>query len=206
MKAAYDLARKEVGTKEVVGKKHNSTVVAYFRDAGHPEIVDDETAWCAAFVGAMLARAGVKPTGSLAARSYLKWGAPVGLAEAKPGDIVVFQRGDSSWQGHVGFYVKHDATTISVLGGNQANQVSIAKYPQAKLLGIRRGAPVKPVEPKVRDVALTVPGQREGGQAAKKPASGAKVGGIGAVIAALAAAAALAWAKFGETVNYWMGW
>lgn len=42
--------------------------------------------------------------------------------------------------------------------------------------------------------------------AAKKPASGAKVGGIGAVIAALAAAAALAWAKFGETVNYWMGW
>lgn len=42
--------------------------------------------------------------------------------------------------------------------------------------------------------------------AAKKPASGAKVGGVGAVIAALAAAVALAWAKFGETVNYWMGW
>ena len=64
----------------------------------------------------------------------------------------------------------------------------------------------RPAEPKVRDVALTVPGQREAGHAAKKPASGAKVGGVGAVIAALAAAVALAWAKFGETVNYWMGW
>lgn len=41
--------------------------------------------------------------------------------------------------------------------------------------------------------------------AAKKPASGAK-SGIGAVVAALAAAVALAWASFGETVNYWMGW
>lgn len=204
MKAAYDLARKEVGTKEVVGKKHNATVVAYFRDAGHPEIVDDETAWCAAFVGAMLARAGVKPTGSLAARSYLKWGTPVGLAEAKPGDIVVFQRGSSSWQGHVGFYVKHDATTISVLGGNQANQVSIAKYPLAKLLGIRRGASVKPVEPRISDVALTVPGQREGGQAAKKPGSGAK-SGIGAVLTVIAAALAYWFADLGERISNWFG-
>ena len=204
MTTAYDLARKEVGTKEVVGSKHNSTVVAYFRDAGHPEIVDDETAWCAAFVGAMLARAGVKPTGSLAARSYLKWGSPVGLAEAKPGDLVIFQRGSSSWQGHVGFYVKHDATTISVLGGNQANQVSIAKYPQAKLLGIRRGAPVKPVEPKVRDVALTVPGQREGGQAAKKTGSGAR-SGIGAVIAVIFAGLAYWLADLGERISNWFG-
>lgn len=184
MTTPYALAKKELGVKEISGVKHNSTVVAYFRDAGHPQITDDETAWCAAFVGAMLARAGIKPTGSLAARSYLKWGTPVGLAEVKPGDIVVFQRGDSSWQGHVGFYVKHDATTISVLGGNQANQVSIAKYPQAKLLGIRRGAPVKP---HIRDVALTVPGQREGGQAAKNPGSGAAVG-VGAALAALGAA------------------
>lgn len=204
MKAAYDLARKEIGTKEIVGKKHSATVVAYFRDAGHPEIVDDETAWCAAFVGAMLARSGVKPTGSLAARSYLKWGTPVGLAEAKPGDLVIFQRGSSSWQGHVGFYVGHDGTTISVLGGNQANKVSIAKHPQAKLLGIRRGAPVKPVQPKIGDVAFTVPGQRDSAAAAKKPASGAK-SGIGAVLTVIAAALAYWFADLGEKISNWFG-
>lgn len=201
MTTPYALAKKELGVKEISGVKHNSTVVAYFRDAGHPQITDDETAWCAAFVGAMLARAGIKPTGSLAARSYLKWGTPVGLTEVKPGDIVVFQRGDSSWQGHVGFYVKHDATTISVLGGNQANQVSIAKYPQAKLLGIRRGAPVKP---HIRDVALTVPGQREGSQAAKNPGSGAK-SGLGAVLTVIAAALAYWFADVGERISNWFG-
>ena len=134
---AYELAKAEVGTVEWA-KGSNPKVVAYYRDAGHPEVVDDATAWCAAFVGAMLKRAGEDGTGSLAARSYLQWGNPVELENARPGDIVVFKRGGSSWQGHVAFYVSRDAKTIAVLGGNQRDAVNVSKYDRAALLGVRR--------------------------------------------------------------------
>jgi uncharacterized protein (TIGR02594 family) len=157
MTTAYELAKKEVGTLEVAGAKHNPKVLQYFRDAGHPEIVNDETAWCAAFVGAMLERSGVPSTRALNARSYLKWGQPVALEDAKPGDIVVFQRGDSAWQGHVAFYEAQGATKITVLGGNQSDSVNRSSYPISKLLGVRRA--VKPASPRVKDIALTVPGQ-----------------------------------------------
>lgn len=33
-----ELARADLGTKEIVGKLHNKKVVAYYGDAGHPEI------------------------------------------------------------------------------------------------------------------------------------------------------------------------
>ena len=139
----YELAKSEVGTMEWA-EGSNPKVVAYYRDAGFPEVKDDVVAWCAAFVGAMIKRAGGKPSGSLAARSYLKWGKPVALLDAKPGDIVVFRRGNSTWQGHVGFFVSHKGGMIQVLGGNQRDAVNVADQPVAKLLGVVRGisAPV----------------------------------------------------------------
>lgn len=137
--SAYDLAEKEIGTVEWKDGS-NPKVVAYFKDAGHPQIKDDETAWCAAFVGAMLHRSGVKGTGELTARSYLKWGTEVDRSSARPGDIVVLKRGKSSWQGHVGFFVKDNGSTITILGGNQANAVNRKEYKVDgdQLLGIRR--------------------------------------------------------------------
>ena len=137
---AYELAQKEIGTVEWA-KGDNPKVVAYFKDSGNAGVTDDETAWCAAFVGAMLARSGVKPTGKLNARSYLDWGIPVDRKDAKPGDVVVFKRGNSSWQGHVAFFVKDKGALIEVLGGNQSNAVNVKGYQASKLLGIRR-APV----------------------------------------------------------------
>lgn len=139
---AYQLAQKEAGTVEWA-KGDNPKVVAYFKDSGNPGVKDDETAWCAAFVGAMLARSGVKPTGALNARSYMDWGLPVERKDAKPGDIVVFRRGTSSWQGHVAFFVKDQGKTIDVLGGNQSDAVNIKGYSADQLLSIRR-APLAP--------------------------------------------------------------
>jgi len=155
-KIAYVLASEEVGLREVKGPKHNPDVVQMFADVGHSWVQDDETAWCAAFVGAMLERAGLHSTRSLAARSYQNWGKPVALDDAQPGDVVVFSRGDpKGWQGHVGFFVKHVGTHIEVLGGNQSDQVSVARYPVTRLLGVRRwpdeqpvGAPAPVDEPK----------------------------------------------------------
>ncbi len=138
MKTAYDLARADLGTWEW-SDGHNPKVLKYFKDVGHDWVEDDETAWCAAFVGAMLKRAGLPHTGKLNARSYLKWGEIIDLKDAQEGDVVVFSRGDpNGWQGHVAFFVKEDGTKLQVLGGNQSNQVNIAKYPKSRLLGIRR--------------------------------------------------------------------
>jgi len=143
----YDLARAEIGTFEWKDG-HNPKVIEYFAEVGHSWVTDDETAWCAAFVGAMLERSGIASTRKLNARSYLDWGVLVKLEAAEPGDVVIFSRGDpKGWQGHVAFFVKENATTLTVLGGNQSNQVIEARYPKDQLLGIRRPLIAKPFEP-----------------------------------------------------------
>jgi uncharacterized protein (TIGR02594 family) len=140
MNTAYTLAETEIGTVEWKDGS-NPKVVAYFKDAGHPTVTDDATAWCAAFVGAMLARSGRNGTGMLNARSYLNWGTAVERKDAQPGDIVVLSRGKSTWQGHVGFFVRDNGSTITILGGNQADAVNRRAYrvDGGQLLGIRRG-------------------------------------------------------------------
>jgi len=140
---AYELAKAEIGTVEW-RDGNNPKVVAYFKDSGNAGVKDDETAWCAAFVGAMLARSGVNGTGKLNARSYLQWGEHVDRSDARPGDIVVFKRGNSSWQGHVAFFVSDTKTHIQVLGGNQADAVNVKSYRAADLLGIRRAKLTRP--------------------------------------------------------------
>lgn len=138
-KTAYALASEEVGMQEIKGPMHNPEIVRMFAEVGHSWVKDDETAWCAAFNGAMLERAGLPSTRKLNARSYLDWGQPVQLADAQPGDMVIFSRGDpAGWQGHVGFFVKNAGTHIQVLGGNQSDSVSVARYPVSRLLGVRR--------------------------------------------------------------------
>lgn len=136
-----EIARGQLGTKRVAGKGSNRKVLDYFAEAGHPDIKDDDVAYCAAFCGAMLKRAGLPNSGSLAARSYLKYGIP--LDEPREGCICVFSRGNSSWEGHVAFFLEETATSIRVLGGNQGGgAVTISSYPKSKLLGYRW-----PIEP-----------------------------------------------------------
>lgn len=138
------------GLTEIVGSKHEAKIVGFFAEAGHPGIIDDETPWCAAFANAMLARAGIEGTGSLLARSFLKWG--VELKKPVVGCVAVFQRGSSSWQGHVAFYVGETDTHIEVLGGNQGNAVNIKPYSKKKLLGYRwpKGVALPGEEPVTR--------------------------------------------------------
>lgn len=128
-------ARTQLGVREWKGKRHNPAIVQWFADSGHPEVKDDETANCAAFVGAHLSRAGLVGSKSLAARSYLRWGAE---CEPKPGAVVVLWRGSpASWQGHVGFWVGEDATHVHVLGSNQGDAVSVARFAKSRVLGYR---------------------------------------------------------------------
>lgn len=136
MNKIIEIALTQYGIKEIVGKNHNAAVVGYFKDIGFEQINDDETPWCSAFVNWCAMRAKYERTSNLTARSWLKIG--VKIITPQLGDIVIFQRGSSSWMGHVGIYVNQDLDNIYVLSGNQSNMVNISAYPKNKLLGFRR--------------------------------------------------------------------
>jgi len=133
--AWLDHAWQEAGVRELPGPASNSRILQFFRDVGHPEVVSDEVAWCAAFVGACLERAGLRSTRSLLARSYLDWGVP--LAKAKVGAIAVLSRGSDPGQGHVGFVVGAAKDQLFLLGGNQKDAVTVQSFPVGQLLGLR---------------------------------------------------------------------
>ncbi len=137
----------ELGVRETAGAGSNPRIEAYIRRAGHPAAANDATAWCAAFVGACLDAAGLVPTGSLLARSYLNWG--VATEAPALGVIVVLTRGSDPAQGHVGFLIGMTASEVILLGGNQADAVSVAAFDRRRILGFRlpsaatvTGAPV----------------------------------------------------------------
>lgn len=178
---AYDLAKQDLGTWEWKDG-HNPKVVQYFHDVGHEWVKDDETAWCAAFVGAMLKRAGMAHTGKLNARSYTDWGDEVSLDDARPGDVVVFSRGNpDGWQGHVAFYESHDEKHIHVLGGNQGNQVNIKPYGRHRLLAIRRAPETRAPS------AVAVPKERSSAAQSKtvQASVATAAGGVGTAVGAV---------------------
>lgn len=137
-------AKALLGEKEVKGKLANEKIVELFKDSGNPTVVSDEVPWCAAFVGACLARANKPNTGSLVARDYLKYGTK--LKGPKVNSIGIMRRGNSSWEGHVGFVTQFDKDWVWMLGGNQSNSVSVQKFARSKFLGF-----VEPTE-KVADL------------------------------------------------------
>ena len=137
--AIFAAAGDHLGLEQWPGAAHNPTIVAMFADKGHSWVQDDETPWCAAFVGSVLAQLGLPHTGKLNARSYLDWGEGVDLQDAQPGDVVVLWRiSPSAWQGHVGFFAGIDGDRVILRGGNQGNRVSDARYPISRVLGVRR--------------------------------------------------------------------
>jgi uncharacterized protein (TIGR02594 family) len=129
------LAIAEVGTKEGSGSSNNPRVVNYWESAKLAWINDDATPWCAGFANAMLERAGIKGSRSAVARSFLKWGTK--LNGPVLGAVTVLSRPPNPTQGHVGFLASHDAKTVTLVGGNQGDMVSYAKFPKSRVIGYR---------------------------------------------------------------------
>jgi len=125
-----------LGLKEVPGKENNPVIVGWWAKIRAP-FKDDETPWCAGFVGGVLEECGLPSTRSASARSYMNYG--VSLQCAYVGAIVVFQRGTpASGLGHVGFVAGQDAKgNLMVLGGNQGDCVSIKPFDRTRILGYR---------------------------------------------------------------------
>jgi len=132
----------ELGQAEIPGATANQRIVEYLKSAGVDGADGDEIPWCSAFVNWCYIQAGLKGVGSYGlkfpglARTWLGWGIPVITPQL--GDVAVFRRGTTTWQGHVGHYLYRSAGQVSVLGGNQGDMVSIAKYSESDVLGFRR--------------------------------------------------------------------
>lgn len=72
----------------------------------------------------------------LRARSWLEWGRP--LEKPVYGCIAVLTRDDpASWNGHVGFYLRHDDEHVHLFGGNQLDELRELAYPLGEVIGYR---------------------------------------------------------------------
>lgn len=132
----------EYGTKEVVGKGSNRTIIAWrdqLNQAGAKitGFSDDDIPWCGLFAAIVAYRrkgiAAEVVKDPLWARNWASYG----VASRVPGfgDVLVFGRESG---GHVGFYFAEDATAFHVLGGNQSNKVCITRIAKSRLLAARR--------------------------------------------------------------------
>lgn len=144
----YQEAERLLGLKEIPGKQHNQEIIALWADAGMPQITDDETPWCAAFVNGCLVRGNKAGTRSGLARSF-KFAEHKDkfehLNEPELYSIGVMKRGNSSWEGHVGFVADFNDKYVWLLGGNQANAANITRYSRSAFNGTGVGF-VRPIK------------------------------------------------------------
>lgn len=138
----FEHAQRYVGEiKEIPGAGQHPLIQWWLSLCGFGFDAADEISWCSAFVNGMEWDLRLPRSKSALARSNLGIGQVTPLELATPDYCVaIFKRGNQPWQGHVGIYAGHEGGMVSVIGGNQSNQVTIASFPAADLLGIRRMA------------------------------------------------------------------
>ena len=128
-------AVKMIGTKEIVGAKHNPEILRWAEVVGLKNVYkSDEIPWCGLAMAYAAHMAGVDyPDQPLWALNWAKYG------EATPepmlGDILTFKRDGG---GHVGIYVGEDDTAYHVLGGNQGNAMNVTRILKTRLYKARR--------------------------------------------------------------------
>lgn len=143
---AFDIAKKFLGVQEVEGQTSNPLVLGMLQ-LDNKWVRDDSTAWCSAFCSYIAFLLGLPRSKSLAARSWLKVGAPIVLETAMPeNDVVILKRGGGKQPGpetldapgHVAFFAGRAPGEVILLGGNQGNEVSLQRFPQSDVIGVRR--------------------------------------------------------------------
>ncbi|HYD63131.1 MAG TPA: TIGR02594 family protein [Noviherbaspirillum sp.] len=128
-------ARSQMGVSE----GENDSRIAAYHNTTNAAGSRGNTPWCSSFVNWALEQNGIKGTDNAGAISWKNWGKGVdGLKDARQGDIVVLQTGPGATDQHVGFLVRSGNGTVTLLGGNQSNQVKESIYPMSQVLAIRR--------------------------------------------------------------------
>ncbi len=127
------IASEYLGIAEIPGASTSGVISGWLRKL-KAWWNDDETPWCGTFVGYCLSESGiVVPKCWMRALAWAEWGRP--LLVPRVGAVVVFSRIGG---GHVGFVVGIDPSgNLMVLGGNQANKVSISAFDPARVVSYR---------------------------------------------------------------------
>lgn len=129
-----EIARAEIGVKEFDGPADNPRIISYHE---HTTLKskEDETPWCAAFCNWVLDQVNLPTLHHANARSFLELPTRCG---PRHGAIAILWRGSKiGSQGHVGFVESFDENTVTLLGGNQGDAVSVAKFPRSRVLAFR---------------------------------------------------------------------
>ncbi len=147
------------GTYEFQGDSDNRVILEWAKEAGIKEYAHDSVPWCGLFMAICAKRSGWQiPEKPLWALNWQKFGQAA--IEPMLGDVMVFKRsvGHGKTAGHVAMYVGEDATHWHILGGNQADKVSIVRRSKAGWFKARR--PIwKTAQPReVRRVILSSTG------------------------------------------------
>lgn len=96
---AFELAQRYVGTKEMAGELDSAAIMAMLRlDKSWPK--HDEVPWCSAFTNWICWHLRLPRSKDLMARSWLKVGTAINIADAQPGfDVVILSRGSGAQPG-----------------------------------------------------------------------------------------------------------
>jgi uncharacterized protein (TIGR02594 family) len=144
--SAFEVAKRYLGIKEREGNDDHPDIRAWLSRAGLDGF-HDETPWCGAFVLNIAFVLGLEsPSIPARARSWLTVGEPIELEDLRRGmDIVIFKRGQ--WApgpevleapGHVALFSANRQHDVEVVGGNQSDGVTFARYPLHRVIGRRR--------------------------------------------------------------------
>ena len=146
--SAYLMAERYIGLEEIPGREDNPLIMHMLKmDAPWPD--HDEVPWCSSFLNYICWQLRLPRSKSHLARSWLNVGVPIPLNAARPEeDVVILKRSgdgepgpeDLIAPGHVGWFASYDRihSGLYVLGGNQGDQVSVAGFDSARILGVRR--------------------------------------------------------------------
>jgi uncharacterized protein (TIGR02594 family) len=126
-------AKEYIGLKEIVGAKHNTTILDWLEYLSNIKGADkafwkeDETPWCGTFVAYCLHKSDrAIPKDWYRAKSYANPSYGTMLSKPAYGSIAVFHRNGG---GHVAFVIgKTKDGKLVCLGGNQGNMVSVKTF------------------------------------------------------------------------------
>jgi uncharacterized protein (TIGR02594 family) len=137
-----DWMRRELGTKEIAGKKDNPRIRWYHtfsKNIGSKEH-PDEVPWCASIMNACGVQCGMEISGSALAASYDAYGVDTG-DWVEEGDIVTLaQPGRHVTLANKRFNRKNDRY-FQGLGGNQADSVKVSIYSCSVIKSARKWKP-----------------------------------------------------------------
>lgn len=140
-------ARLKLGIREIVGSKHNPTILAWLKLL-RAWWANDEEPWCGTFVAICLKEAGLPIIVHwYRAKAWAEWGIAV---TPRFGALLVFGRAGG---GHVGWYIGQAMRMVGgrsvlcyrVRGGNQGNAVTDSWIEASRLIACRWPAGVPSV-------------------------------------------------------------